>query len=54
LWPLDTVTAVILGGTSLFGGRCSILYSLLDAVLITMIRNGMTLMDVTQFKPICP
>ena len=39
-----------MGGTSLFGGRGSIWGSLLGAVLITMIRNGMNLMEVSQFK----
>ena len=47
---LDAIAAVILGGTSLFGGRGSIWGSLLGAVLITMIRNGMNLMEISQFK----
>jgi ribose transport system permease protein len=41
---------VILGGTSLFGGRGSIWGSLFGAVLITMIRNGMNLMEISQFR----
>jgi ribose transport system permease protein len=47
---LDAIAAVILGGTSLFGGRGSIWGSLLGAVLITMIRNGMNLLEISQFK----
>ncbi len=47
---LDAISAVILGGTSLFGGRGSIWGSLLGAILITMIRNGMNLLEVSQFK----
>ena len=50
MFELDAIAAVILGGTSLFGGRGSIWGSLLGAVLITMIRNGMNLMEVSQFK----
>ena len=49
-YELDAIAAVILGGTSFFGGRGSIWGSLLGAVLITMIRNGMNLMEVSQFK----
>lgn len=47
---LDAIAAVILGGTSLFGGRGSLWGSLLGAILITMIRNGMNLTEVSQFK----
>ena len=47
---LDAIAAVILGGTSLFGGRGSIWGSLLGAILITMIRNGMNLLEISQFK----
>jgi len=50
MFELDAIAAVILGGTSLFGGRGSIWGSLLGAVLITMIRNGMNLLEVSQFK----
>ena len=49
-FELDAIAAVILGGTSLFGGRGSIWGSLLGAVLITMIRNGMNLLEISQFK----
>lgn len=50
MFELDAIAAVILGGTSLFGGRGSIIGSLLGAVLITMIRNGMNLLEISQFK----
>jgi len=49
-FELDAIAAVILGGTSLFGGRGSIWGSLLGAILITMIRNGMNLLAISQFK----
>ncbi len=49
-FELDAIAAVILGGTSLFGGRGSLWGSLLGAILITMIRNGMNLLEVSQFK----
>ncbi len=43
---LDAITAVVLGGTSLFGGRGIILGSLLGAVIVGVFRNGLTLMGV--------
>ncbi len=41
---LDAITAVVLGGTSLFGGRGVILGSLVGAVIVGGLRNGLTLM----------
>jgi fructose transport system permease protein len=41
---LDAITAVVLGGTSLFGGRGMILGSLIGAVIVGVLRNGLTLM----------
>jgi fructose transport system permease protein len=41
---LDAITAVVLGGTSLFGGRGVILGSLIGAVIVGVLRNGLTLM----------
>jgi fructose transport system permease protein len=43
---LDAITAVVLGGTSLFGGRGIILGSLLGALIVGVFRNGLTLMGV--------
>jgi len=43
---LDAITAVVLGGTSLFGGRGVILGSLLGALIVGVFRNGLTLMGV--------
>jgi fructose transport system permease protein len=43
---LDSITAVVLGGTSLFGGRGIILGSLIGALIIGVFRNGLTLMGV--------
>lgn len=45
---LDAITAVVLGGTSLFGGRGVILGSLVGAVIVGVFRNGLTLMDVAS------
>ena len=43
---LDAITAVVLGGTSLFGGRGVILGTLVGAVVVGVLRNGLTLMGV--------
>jgi fructose transport system permease protein len=43
---LDTITAVVLGGTSLFGGRGILIGSLVGAVIVGVFRNGLTLMGV--------
>jgi fructose transport system permease protein len=45
---LDAITAVVLGGTSLFGGRGMILGSLAGAVVVGVLRNGLTLMGVSS------
>lgn len=46
---LDAISAVILGGSSLFGGKGNVWGSLLGALLITMIRNGLNLLGVSPF-----
>ncbi len=43
---LDSITAVVLGGTSLFGGRGNILGTLVGALIVGVFRNGLTLMGV--------
>lgn len=43
---LDSITAVVLGGTSLFGGRGSIVGTLVGVLIVGVFRNGLTLMGV--------
>lgn len=43
---LDSITAVVLGGTSLFGGRGSIMGTLVGVLIVGVFRNGLTLMGV--------
>jgi fructose transport system permease protein len=45
---LDAITAVVLGGTSLFGGRGVLFGSLVGAVVVGVLRNGLTLMGVSS------
>ncbi len=43
------ITAAVLGGTSLFGGRASIIGTVLASLLLTMIDNGMTLIGANPY-----
>jgi fructose transport system permease protein len=43
---LDSITAVVIGGTSLFGGRGSIVGTLLGALIVGVFRNGLALSGV--------
>jgi ribose transport system permease protein len=46
---LDAIAAVVIGGTSLFGGEGTIIGTIIGALLMAVIRNGLTLMHVTAF-----
>jgi fructose transport system permease protein len=40
---IDSITAVVIGGTSLFGGRGSIVGTLIGALIVGVFRNGLAL-----------
>lgn len=48
-FELQVIAAVVLGGTSLFGGRGSILGTMLGALTIAVIGNGLILMHISPF-----
>ena len=45
-YELDAITAVVLGGTSVFGGRGTIAGSLLGLAAISVMRNGLQLAEL--------
>ena len=46
---LQVIAAVVIGGTSLFGGKGSMIGTLVGVLLIGVINNGLTLLDVSSF-----
>lgn len=44
----ESITAVVLGGTSLFGGRGMLFGTLIGALIVGVFRNGLTLMGVSS------
>jgi ribose transport system permease protein len=48
-WLLPAFLGPVLGGTLLTGGRVSVLGTFLGATLVTMLTNGMLLMQVGEF-----
>ena len=45
---LDTITAVVIGGVSLFGGRGTLIGTFIGAFIITVVENGLALAGLDQ------
>jgi fructose transport system permease protein len=45
---LESITAVVIGGTSLFGGRGTMIGTLIGAVLVGVVSNGLVLAGLDQ------
>ena len=45
---LDSITAVVIGGTSLFGGRGRIVGTLIGALIVSVVDNGLSLASLDQ------
>ena len=50
MYELDVIAAVVVGGTSLLGGRGKMLGTLIGAFIIAVIKNGMNLTNVDPFN----
>lgn len=48
-YELDSIAAVVIGGTSLSGGKGTIMGTVLGAVIIGVLNNGLVLLDVSPF-----
>lgn len=48
-YELDAIAAVVLGGTSLTGGRGRIVGTLIGALIIAILNNGLNLLGVSSF-----
>jgi ribose transport system permease protein len=48
-YELDAIAAVVIGGTSLSGGRGSILGTVQGAIIIGVLNNGLVLLNVSPF-----
>jgi ribose transport system permease protein len=48
-YELDSIAAVVIGGTSLSGGRGTIMGTVLGAIIIGVLNNGLVLLDVSPF-----
>jgi|TARA_B110000438_G_scaffold57278_1_gene57349 simple sugar transport system permease protein len=49
MFELEVIAAVVLGGTNLFGGKGSIVGTILGALTIAVIGNGLILLHVSPF-----
>ncbi|WP_207535185.1 ABC transporter permease [Desertivirga arenae] len=48
-YELDSIAAVVIGGTSLAGGKGSVLGTVLGAIIIGVLNNGLVLLNVSPF-----
>ena len=46
---LDTVAAVVIGGASLFGGAGTVIGTLIGALIIAVLANGLVIMNINPF-----
>ena len=49
LWELDAIAAAAIGGASLMGGKGSIFGTLIGVVILGVLRNGLTLLNIQAF-----
>ncbi len=49
MYELDAIAATVIGGTSLTGGEGTIFGTLIGALIIGVLRNGLNLLDISSF-----
>jgi ribose/xylose/arabinose/galactoside ABC-type transport system permease subunit len=49
MYELDAIAAVVIGGTSLVGGEGSLAGTLIGALIMGVLRNGLNLLSVSSF-----
>ena len=49
MWELDAIAAAVVGGTSLSGGRGTVIGTVLGALIIGVIKNGLDTLGVESF-----
>jgi ribose/xylose/arabinose/galactoside ABC-type transport system permease subunit len=49
MWELDAIASVVVGGTSLSGGRGTIIGTLVGALLIGVLNNGLNLLNIPDY-----
>ena len=49
MYELDAIAATVIGGTSLMGGEGKILGTLIGALIMGVLRNGLNLLDVSSY-----
>ena len=48
-YELDAIAATVIGGTSLMGGQGSMVGTLIGALIMGVLRNGLNLLGVSSF-----
>jgi ribose transport system permease protein len=48
-YELDTIAAVVIGGTALSGGQGKVIGTLVGALMLGILRNGLTILNVSSF-----
>ena len=48
-YELDAIAAVVIGGTSLLGGTGSVIGTLIGALIMSVLRNGLNLLGVSSY-----
>jgi len=49
MYELDAIAATVIGGTSLMGGQGNVIGTLIGALIIGVLRNGLNLLSISSF-----